>query len=464
MTARKIFGVLSGIAFGGLLVPQAAQALPAFAAQTGQTCTACHIGGFGPQLTPLGRAFKIGGYTQTGGDGLRATIPLSAMALGSFTNTASAVPADQVATGYRANNNLNLDQASLFIAGNIGDHSGAMMQITGGNNFAAWKLDNSDIRPFTTAFDVGDKELRIGFTLNNNPTVQDPYNSTYAWGYPYVAPGLAPTPAGQTMLAGALSTNSIGYTGYLWWDKSLYLEAGVYQTQSPWLLKAGGNDFSIGSTAGAAPYLRAAYEWNWGDNSAHAGALFMQSNVSPVSGVRQTDPSFGHDTYTDTSLDAGYQYLGNGTHIFTVDAIYTHEQQALNGSAAAFNAANATSFGSKYSLDQFRINGSYWYNNTYGLTLNYQRVWGSANPVLYAPGEFTGSAASRPGTDAYVVEVDWVPFGKDDSWAAPLANLKLGVQYIGYVRYNGGTAAYDGVTGRSASNNNTVYAFAWLAF
>ena len=233
MTARKIFGVLSGIAFGGLLVPQAAQALPAFAAQTGQTCTACHIGGFGPQLTPLGRAFKIGGYTQTGGDGLRAKIPLSAMALGSFTNTASAVPADQVATGYRANNNLNLDQASLFIAGNIGDHSGAMMQITGGNNFAAWKLDNSDIRPFTTAFDVGDKELRIGFTLNNNPTVQDPYNSTYAWGYPYVAPGLAPTPAGQTMLAGALSTNSIGYTGYLWWDKSLYLEAGVYQTQKP---------------------------------------------------------------------------------------------------------------------------------------------------------------------------------------------------------------------------------------
>ena len=57
-----------------------------------------------------------------------------------------------------------------------------------------------------------------------------------------------------------------------------------------------------------------------------------------------------------------------------------------------------------------------------------------------------------------------MPFGKDDSWGAPLANLKLGIQYIGYVRYNGGTSAYDGVTGRSASNNNTVYAFAWLAF
>ena len=41
-----------------------ANAIPAFARQTGQPCTACHIGGFGPQLTPLGTAFKIGGHTQ----------------------------------------------------------------------------------------------------------------------------------------------------------------------------------------------------------------------------------------------------------------------------------------------------------------------------------------------------------------------------------------------------------------
>ena len=38
-----------------------AKALPAFATQTGQPCTACHIGGLGPQLAPLGTAFKIGG-------------------------------------------------------------------------------------------------------------------------------------------------------------------------------------------------------------------------------------------------------------------------------------------------------------------------------------------------------------------------------------------------------------------
>ena len=61
-----------------------ADALPAFAAQTGQPCTACHIGGFGPQLTPFGRAFKIGGYTQGGGTGWEAHMPLSGMVMGSF--------------------------------------------------------------------------------------------------------------------------------------------------------------------------------------------------------------------------------------------------------------------------------------------------------------------------------------------------------------------------------------------
>jgi hypothetical protein len=64
----------------GLLLPdRPVQALPAFAAQTGQPCTACHIGGFGPQLTPLGRAFKIGGYTQRGGEGWQSYVPFAVM-------------------------------------------------------------------------------------------------------------------------------------------------------------------------------------------------------------------------------------------------------------------------------------------------------------------------------------------------------------------------------------------------
>ena len=60
------------LAIAGLVLTGApANAIPAFASQTGQPCTACHIGGYGPQLTPLGRKpSEIGGYTQSGGEGL----------------------------------------------------------------------------------------------------------------------------------------------------------------------------------------------------------------------------------------------------------------------------------------------------------------------------------------------------------------------------------------------------------
>lgn len=40
---------------------QTAQALPSYSRQTGQDCAACHVGSFGPQLTPYGTKFKIGG-------------------------------------------------------------------------------------------------------------------------------------------------------------------------------------------------------------------------------------------------------------------------------------------------------------------------------------------------------------------------------------------------------------------
>jgi len=43
--------------------PLGAEAVPSFAEQTGQRCSACHVGGLGPHLTQFGREFKLGGYT-----------------------------------------------------------------------------------------------------------------------------------------------------------------------------------------------------------------------------------------------------------------------------------------------------------------------------------------------------------------------------------------------------------------
>ena len=186
-----------------------ADALPSFAAQTGQPCQTCHIGSFGPQLTPFGREFKIEGYTMTGGEGLASKIPTLAMVLGSFTNTAAAQP-EGAAPHFGTNNNFAVDQVSLFFAGRIADFAGAFVQGTYSGVDRAFLLDNTDFK-LTTPLSLNDTELRIGTWINNGPTVQDPFNSTPVWMFPFATSALAPTPTAQTLLGGRqLVGNSLG--------------------------------------------------------------------------------------------------------------------------------------------------------------------------------------------------------------------------------------------------------------
>lgn len=62
--ARKEFGkmVLVLVLAAGFIFNYAskAQAVPSFARQTGMSCNDCHT--VYPELTPVGRAFKLGGY------------------------------------------------------------------------------------------------------------------------------------------------------------------------------------------------------------------------------------------------------------------------------------------------------------------------------------------------------------------------------------------------------------------
>lgn len=408
----------------------------------------CHIGAYGPQLTPFGRAFKIGGYTQGGGEGWAAKFPLSVMAQSSFTNTRQDLPV--APQHYDVNNNFSLDQISVFVAGRISDYNGGFLQVTYTPVTNTSHMDNTDLRPFTTSFNVGSHDLRVGITINNNPTVQDPYNTTPAWGFPYISSALAPTPAAQPILVGAFATNSVGYTAYAWLDSSLYLEAGAYTTPGSWALARWGTALGgPGAIVGAAPYARIAYEYQWNNQSVHVGGLYMRADVNPPTGLPfQSTGIMGQDRYSDYAFDASYQFLGDGTHIVTVQGLYIHEDQLLNASGG----------GGAFALNQARVNASYWYKNTYGLTLGWQNTWGSMNPTLA-----TVSANAKPNSNAFIVEADWVPFGKAESWANPWVNLKLGAQYIAYTQFNGGYSNYDG-NGRSAGANNTFLVFAWLIF
>jgi hypothetical protein len=435
---------------------KSSQAVPSFAAQTGQPCSSCHIGAFGPQLTPFGRAFKIGGYTQTGGSGPLSKIPLAGFVLNSFTHTNSSQP-QPAAPDFGRNNNFALDQISLFLAGRVTDFAGVFVQGTYDGIGHTINLDNTDLR-LTTLLNPDGNDLRVGLSINNGPTVQDPYNSTFAWIFPFASSALAPTPTAQPLLAGGLIGNSLGATAYAWYDRSVYIEGGVYNTYGRTLLNLTGATLGPGATANPAPYVRAAYEWNWAGQSAHIGAVALYSNLSPANGERSVDTTFGRDSYTDVGIDGGYQFLGDGTHTATVDAIFTHEDQNLKastGSGASSEPGNR--------LNQVRLSLAYFYQQTYGINVGWQNTWGNANRALFAPAPLSGSANGKPNSNSFIIEADWVPFGKDDSWGRPLANLKLGIQYTIYTMFNGGTKNYDGF-GNDASGNNTLFLYAWLAF
>ncbi|HSU05149.1 MAG TPA: hypothetical protein VLI93_06220, partial [Acetobacteraceae bacterium] len=337
------------------------------------------------------------------------------------------------------------------------DYAGGFVQGTYSGIDRAFSLDNTDLR-LTTPLQLGTQELRIGLSLNNGPTVQDPFNSTLVWMFPFAQSGLAPTPTAQPLLAGGLLGNSIGLTAYAWYDRRLYLEAGGYETYGPSLLSAFGTSYGPGSTANIAPYARAAYQWDWNGQSAHVGALLLAASINPAIGARSVDGSQGQDQYIDYGVDAGYQFLGDGTHIATAYGVFVHERQNLQGS---FNRGSASQPGN--SLNQVRLNASYFYRNTYGLTLGWQYTWGTPNPLLFPAQPVTGSANGKPNSKAFILEADWIPFGKAESWVRPFLNLKIGLQYIAYTLFNGGTQNYDGF-GRKASDNNTVFLYAWTAF
>ena len=49
-----------------------------------------------------------------------------------------------------------------------------------------WTWDNTDVR-FARTASIGSLDLIYGITANNNPTVQDVWNTTPAWAFPYAA-------------------------------------------------------------------------------------------------------------------------------------------------------------------------------------------------------------------------------------------------------------------------------------
>jgi hypothetical protein len=426
-----------------------AGAVPAFAEQTGEPCSGCHVGGFGPQLTAFGRQFKLNGYTLRSGG---FNVPLSAMLIASYTRTAKAQDPPP-APGFGGNDNFALDQFSVFFAGGFGDHFGAFVQGTYDGVGKAWTWDNLDLRAVTSV-KAGKNDVTLGASLNNSPSVQDAWNTLPAWGFPYTSSGLAPGPSASPLFDGGLAQASMGLTGYAWINSELYLEAGGYVSPSARALTNLGVDpTSPGSISGVAPYGRVAFQHDIGEGTAEIGAFGMQTGIFPA-----RDHTTGLvDRYTDAGVDGSYVVSLSNTDAVTFNARYLHEKQSLQASCALGGAPGAPC--TEADLNDIRIDGSYYWRNRIGVTVGYFDTTGSANPVIYA-----ANRTLTPNSEGVTLQVDGTLFGRTGkSPLGPRFNTRVGAQYTAYSKFNGASSNFDGF-GANAGDNNTFRVFVWVAY
>lgn len=431
----RLLATLLLLSIAVIVVSPDTSAMPSFSRQTGQACSVCHTQSFGPNLTPFGRDFKLGGYTMGGGSGTAAKLPaLSGMVMGSFTNTQKDQPDGTLRPSYSGNNNFTLDEVSVFYAGRIYGKVGAFSQLTYNGYDQKFEMDNTDIR-FADQLDVGDTPITVGVSLNNNPTVQDLWNTTPVWGFPYTGSAVQPGVGAGPLIDGALGSQVGGATAYTMIDNLVYLEAGAYGSFS----SSTQSSFGIAradrvSLDGPAPYWRAALQKDWKGHFFSLGHYGMSADVVPG-----RDKSNGVDHYTDVAVDATYQYMANPKHIYEAKTAYIYEDQKI--------ATNASS--SRTYLATYKLNLAYTFDQTYGLTFAYNKINGSY--TVDDAGDLI-----RPNSQYYTAELVYVPFGKSTSYLNPWLNLRTSLQYIGYSQANG--------TNTDAQFNNTFMVNAWLAF
>lgn len=431
--------------------PRPATAVPSYARQTGLACEACHT--VFPQLTPFGRVFKASGYTlfntlkvedinklKQSTLSLSDIPPVSAMVMASTSFAAKANDPDS------SKDSTNLpQQLSLFYAGRITDNVGAFIQLTYEDEGASFGIDNTDIR-FADVTKLDGHNLIYGVSLNNNPTVQDLWNTVPAWSQPFIASPALQSPATITQIEGNFAQAVAGLSAYGFLDQAFYVEFGVYRSalQGASVAFSGSDNNNI--ISGVAPYWRAAYEFDWGQNSWEIGTMGLYSALNnpttpagnAINVSLQNAPT---DKFLDAGLDSEYEYIDDDDQ-FSVDLRWIHEKQTLDATFAAGLSSNHSD-----DLDSVSLNASYFWRRKFGGTLGFFNLSGSQDALYY--GNFKGNSNSSWG----LAEVDYLPW----------LNVKLGLQYTAYMQFDGADSNYDG-EGRNASDNNLVFLYLWLAF
>ncbi len=432
------------LVFSGLM-PNAV-ALPSYARQTGLPCSGCHY--TPPELNAAGRLFKLMGYidkvkntdivAESGGRrsglDLLASLPLGAWFETSLTSTKAPQSGTQ-------NGNFEFPQdISLFLAGAWTTHVGSFFQVTYDAQDDHFSIDNTDIR-YANKAQVGGKDLVYGLTLNNNPTVEDLWNGTPAWGFPFILSDSAPTPTAAPLIGGSLAQDVAGVGAYTMWDQHLYFAGSVYRSDhigTPQPTNGQGATINI---RGVAPYWRLAWQQNGRKDNFEIGTygIHVKSTPGAVTGLEDSYTDFGPDVQYDHTL---------GRDVISVRGSYLRENSALVASLA-----NGAVSQSAHHLDSGNLNAEYHFGNRYSANAGWFMTSGTPDLLLYPQTAITGNLNGDPRSAGYIANFSY--------W--PMQNLDLAAQYTAYTRFNGGSTNYDGAN-RNASDNNTLYLLARFVF
>jgi hypothetical protein len=428
------------------------EALPSFARQLNMQCVACHTEF--PLLNEFGRQFKLTGYTLAAGS--FSLPPIAVMLQPSFTQTQSGQEGG-AAPGFAPNSNFALTQASIFYAGRlfgpyssdvfgtaggaIADKFGIFSQTTYDGVGKTWSWDNTELR-FADTGTWGHQNATYGVYLNNNPTMQDPWNSTPAWGFPFSGSGLAPTPAASPMITGSFAGQVGGLGAYAMVANTVYFDVGAYRTLGPGFQRSVGVDpTGEAQISGLAPYWRFAVEKSSNSSTLELGTFGMVANTYPG-----RDTSAGNDRTADFGVDSQYQFSSMRSDVTVMaSAIYEHDGWSASQPLGATSNATDTLLNEKLAVD-------YLYDKTYGVAAQVFNVNGSLDPLLYS-----GSASGSADSNGYIFQLNYMPFNRDGGpaiWSK--SNVKFSVQYVVYSHFDG--------TAVDASANNTLYVEAWIMF
>ena len=371
---------------------------------------------------------------------INRAFPLSVMLQTSLTRTNEQQHGTQ-------NANVEFPQAlSLFLAGEVTPHIGVFVQATYSGSDDHFTFDNTDIRYARDTL-IDGKELLYGITLNNNPTVEDPWNSTPAWGSPFAAADSAPTPQASALIDGGLAQQVAGAGAYTLWNKHLYAALAVYRSAhigspQPPTAAAGQNIRDV------APYWRLAWQQNMGANYFEVGTFGLFAQLLPGSVSGSTDK------VTDFAFDAQYE-RPFGPDWLSAHLTYIYENQQRD---ATHRAAGSDQLNDK--LHTFRIDGIYHWRERLTFALGGFLTRGTKDATLYAPqapaddpAQVNGSINGSPDSDGVRAEIGYFPW----------QNVRLSAQYTAYTEFNGRSRDYNG-TGRDASSNDTLYLLAWLMY